>query len=56
VDGVRPEQVRLLLDCSGVRRAGQYTLHARPDTGANVTVLDWSPREVTVDVVASPGR
>lgn len=56
VDGVRPDQVRLLLDCSGVRRAGHYALHARPDTGTNVTVLDWSPREVTVDIVAPSGR
>jgi YbbR domain-containing protein len=56
VDGVSPDQVRLLLDCSAVRRAGLYTLHARPDTGGNVTVLDWSPREVTVDVVAPSGR
>ena len=53
VDGVRPDQVRLLLDCSGVKRAGQYTLRPRPETPSNVTVLDWSPREVKVDVVAS---
>jgi YbbR domain-containing protein len=53
VDGVRPDQVRLLLDCSGLKRAGQYTLHPRPDASPNVIVLDWSPKAVTVDVVAS---
>ncbi len=53
VDGVRPEQVQLLLDCSVVKRAGQYVLHPRPETVSGVTVLDWSPREVTVEFVAS---
>jgi YbbR domain-containing protein len=53
VDGVRPDQVRLLLDLSAVRRAGSYTLHPRPETTSTVTVLDWSPRDVAVDIVAS---
>ncbi len=53
VDAIRPEQVLLRLDLSGVRRAGQYTLAPRADAGPGVMVLDWSPREVTVDVVAS---
>jgi hypothetical protein len=53
VDGVRGDQVRLLLDCSGVRRPGQYTLHVRPETLPNATILDWMPRELPVDIVAS---
>ncbi len=53
VDGVRPEQVQLLLDCSTVKRAGQYVLHPRPQTVTGVTVLGWTPREVTVDFVGS---
>jgi len=55
VDGVRPEQLRLLLDCSGAKRAGQYLARVRPDATAipNVIVLDWSPKEVTVDIVAA---
>ncbi len=53
VDAVRPDQVRLLLDCSIVRRAGQYVLHPRPEAASGVTVLDWSPREVTVDFVTT---
>jgi hypothetical protein len=53
VDGVRPEQVRLLLDLSGVKRAGLYTLHPHPETASNVTVLDWSPRDVVVEIVPS---
>jgi hypothetical protein len=53
VDGVRPEQVRLVLELSGVKRAGSYTLRPRPETTSSVTVLDWSPKELTVTIVAS---
>jgi len=53
VDAIRPEQLRLLLDLSGVRRAGTFTLQTRPDAVPGVMVLDWSPREVAVDIVAS---
>jgi hypothetical protein len=53
VDGVRADQVHLLLDCSGVKRPGQYVLHLRPEALPNATALDWTPRELSVDVVAS---
>ena len=53
VDGVRPDQVRLLLDFSIVKKAGRYTLHPRPETPEGVSVLDWSPREVAVEFVPS---
>jgi YbbR domain-containing protein len=53
VDAVRPDLLRLVLDLSAVRRAGTYTLPTRPDAVPGVMILDWSPREVTVDVVAS---
>ena len=53
VDGVRSDQLHLLLDCSGVRRPGQYTLHVRPEMLPNATVLDWAPRELPVEIVAS---
>jgi hypothetical protein len=55
VDGVRPDQVRLLLDCAGIHRAGQYAVHSRPEALPNVSVLEWTPRELTVDV-GSSGR
>jgi YbbR-like protein len=55
LDGIRSDQVRLLVDFSGVRRAGQYTFHPRPETPSGFTVLDWTPREVTVDI-SSSGR
>jgi YbbR domain-containing protein len=53
VDGIRPDQVRLVIDLSGARRAGQYIFHPRPAVPSSVTVLDWSPREVTVNIVSS---
>ena len=53
VDGVRSDQVQLVLDCSGIRRPGQYVLHPRPAAPSSVAIMDWSPRDVTIDVVAS---
>ena len=53
VDGVRADQIHLLLDCSAVRRPGQYTLHVRPETLSGATVLEWMPRDLLVDIVAS---
>jgi hypothetical protein len=53
VDGVRPDQVRMLLDCSAVHKGGQHTLRVRPEAVPNVLVIDWSPKELTVDIAAS---
>jgi YbbR domain-containing protein len=53
VDTVHPETLRLLLDLGGVKRAGTYTLQTRPEAVPGVMTLDWSPREVTVDIAAS---
>jgi hypothetical protein len=53
VDGVRADQVRLLLECSTVHRGGQYTLRVRPEPVNGVMLLDWSPKEVTVDLAAA---
>src|SRR5208337_1687464 len=53
VDAVHPEQVRLVVDLGGVRRAGTYTVQTRPEELPGIEVMDWSPRQVTVDVVAS---
>jgi len=53
LDGVRSEQVKLLVDFSRTRKAGQYTLHPRPEAPPGFLVLDWTPREVTVDLAVS---
>jgi hypothetical protein len=50
LDGVQPDQVRLLVDFSPVRRAGEYALHPHPETPSGFAVLDWTPRDVNVDV------
>ena len=51
LDSVRPEQVRLILDCAVVKRPGRYVLHPRPDVPAHLTVVEWAPREVTEEFV-----
>jgi len=53
MDAVRPDQLHLLVDLGGVRRAGTFTLQTRPDGVPGVMVLDWSPKDVTVVIVAS---
>jgi hypothetical protein len=53
VDAIRPELLALVLDLGAVRRAGTFTLPTRPQAVPGILVLDWSPREVTIDVVAS---
>ncbi len=55
VDGIRSEQVRVVLDCSAVKRAGQYELHPRAEVPSSVTVPDFDPKVLTVDFVASGG-
>jgi hypothetical protein len=54
VDGVRADQVRLLLDCSIVKRTGSYILHPRPEAPTGASVLDWAPKELTVEFVPAP--
>ena len=55
LDSVQADQVRLVLDFSAVHHAGEYALHPRPEAPPGFAVLDWSPREVVVDL-ASSGR
>jgi hypothetical protein len=43
----------MVLDLGAVRRAGAYTVPTRPSAVPGLMILDWSPREVTVDIVAS---
>jgi hypothetical protein len=52
IDAVRPEQLRLTVDLGGVRRAGIYTLQTRPEVMPGIMFTDWSPKQVTIDVVA----
>ncbi len=53
LDGIKAGEVKLLVDFSATHRAGQYTLHPRPEAPSGFTVLDWSPREVTVNLASS---
>jgi YbbR domain-containing protein len=53
VEAFTPEQVRLVVDCSALRRPGVYVLRVVPAAPAEVSVLDWEPKDVTVDVAAA---
>jgi len=53
LDELQTDHVRLLVDFSAIHRAGQYTLHPRPEAPPGFSVLDWTPREVTADLAPS---
>jgi hypothetical protein len=53
VEGFRQDQLRLIVDCSSLRRPGAYVLHPKPETPSSAAVLDYSPREVPVELVLS---
>jgi YbbR domain-containing protein len=53
IEALQPEQVRLVAEAEPVRRAGEWTLPTRPEVPSNVTVLDWSPKELTASFTGS---
>jgi YbbR domain-containing protein len=53
LDAVQGGQVRLIVDFSSLHKAGQYVLHPRPEAPSGFSILDWTPREVTVELVSS---
>jgi YbbR domain-containing protein len=48
IEALQPSQVRLVLEAETVRRTGTWTLPTRSEVPSSVTVLDWSPKELTV--------
>jgi YbbR domain-containing protein len=55
IEALQPSQVSLVLEGQTVRRTGAWTLPTRPEVPSSVTVLDWSPKELTV-LFAGPTR
>jgi hypothetical protein len=53
VEAIKPEQLALLMECSGVRRPGIYTLRLTPQAPSNAIVSGFEPAEATVEIVAS---
>jgi len=48
VEALQPDQVHLVIEGETIRRAGSWTLATRPEVPSSVSVLDWSPKEMTV--------
>jgi len=48
IEALQPSQVRLVAEGASVHRSGTWTLPIRPEVPENVTVLDWSPKEMAV--------
>ncbi|MEW5815575.1 MAG: CdaR family protein [Spirochaetota bacterium] len=50
LERIRPEQVRLVADCSTIRVPGTYKLPLRPDVPQGLLVLEYRPAEVVMEV------
>ncbi len=48
LETLRPRDFHFFLDCSDIRTPGTYTLPIRADVPSGVTVLKYSPREISV--------
>jgi YbbR domain-containing protein len=55
VEAIQPDQVHLVIEAESVRRLGTWTLATRAEVPSTVTVLDWSPKEITVQFLG-PSR
>jgi len=48
LEKLKPEQFRLVVDCSEINTAGTYTLKTRPDVPTGIFVLQFEPQEVEI--------
>jgi YbbR domain-containing protein len=53
VEGFKPDQLRLLVDCLAIRRPGVFMLRPKPETPSSAAVLDFAPKEITVEFAPS---
>ncbi len=51
IEAITEEQVQLVLDCATVHRAGSWKLRPRPEVPSTVEVVDWTPKELSVEFV-----
>ncbi len=56
LEAIKPDQVRLTVDATGIRRPGTYTLPVRPDLPTGILVLRYDPARITVEVARSGGE
>jgi YbbR domain-containing protein len=55
LENIRPDQIRLAVDCSGITSPGVYTLPVKTDVPMGILVLKYEPTLVTLDI-RSVGR
>jgi YbbR domain-containing protein len=55
MEALQPGQVRLVAEGEAVHRAGTWTLPVRPEVPSSVTVLDWTPKQLSA-LFAAAGR
>ncbi len=55
LENLKPDQVQLLVDCSGIESPGVYTLPARPDLPRGFLVLSFEPTVVRLEIGRTGG-
>ncbi len=53
VENLTPDDLRLVVDCSGVKHPGKFLLPVKPETPDNVIVLDYEPKEVILFFIST---
>ena len=51
IESLKKSQFRLIIDCSGVEKAGRETLSVKPEIPEGIIVLSYQPKEVTLDFI-----
>ena len=50
LEDLRPDRVRLIVDCSGITLPGIYTLPVKTDLPQGIMVLNYTPVQVTLEI------
>ncbi len=53
IENLTPDDLRLVVDCSGIEQPGKFLLPVKPETPDNVIVLDYEPKEVILYFISS---
>ena len=56
VESISSGQLRLIVNCSKIKKAGRYLLPVTPETPEGIIVLSYEPKEVLLDFVPVEGE
>ncbi len=56
VESINSGQLRLIVNCSKIKKAGRYLLPVTPDTPEGIIVLSYEPKEILLEFVPVEGE